>query len=78
RESILVGHGTGRNINWQVPFIAGACFRTANVGGIYFSGWWCYMPRVCGAAGPLGDYPIVDASETLPERYAHSEWVRPD
>ena len=32
RESILVGHGTGRNINWQVPFIAGACFRTANVG----------------------------------------------
>lgn len=32
RKSILVGHGTGRNINWQVPFIAGACFRTANVG----------------------------------------------
>ena len=78
RESILVGHGTGRNINWQVPFIAGACFRTANVGGIYFSGWWCYMPRVCGAAGPLGDYPIVDASETLPDRYANDEWVRPD
>ena len=78
RESILVGHGTGRNINWQVPFIAGACFRTANVGGIYFSGWWCYMPRVCGAAGPLGDYPIVDASKTLPDRYANDEWVRPD
>ncbi len=78
RESILVGHGTGRNINWQVPFIAGACFRTANVGGIYFSGWWCYMPRVCGAAGPLGDYPIVDASETLPDRYANPEWKNPD
>ncbi len=78
RESILVGHGTGRNINWQVPFIAGACFRTANVGGIYFSGWWCYMPRVCGAVGPLGDYPIVDASETLPDRYANPEWKNPD
>ncbi len=78
RESILVGHGTGRNINWQVPFIAGACLRTANVGGIYFSGWWCYMPRVCGAAGPLGDYPIVDASETLPDRYANPEWKAPD
>jgi anaerobic selenocysteine-containing dehydrogenase len=78
RESIIVGHGTGRNINWQVPFIAGACFRTANVGGIYFSGWSCYMPRVCGAAGPLGDYPLVDASETLPDRYANEEWEAPD
>ncbi len=78
REAILVGHGTGSNINWQVPFIAGACFRTANVGGIYFSGWWCYMPRVCGAAGPLGDYPIVDASETLPDRYANPDWQPPE
>ena len=78
RDAIIVNHGTGRNINWQVPFIAGACLRTANVGGVYFSGWWCYMPRVCGAAGPLGDYPLVDASETLPDRYANKEWVRPD
>jgi anaerobic selenocysteine-containing dehydrogenase len=78
RESILVGHGTGRNINWQVPFIAGACFRTANVGGIYFSGWSCYMPRVCGAAGPMGDYPLVDASETLPDRYANPEFEIPE
>ncbi|NLP45167.1 MAG: molybdopterin-dependent oxidoreductase [Peptococcaceae bacterium] len=78
RESIVVGHGTGRNINWQIPFLAGACFGTANCGGIYFSGWSCYMPRVCGAAGPLGDYPIVDASETLPDRYANSEWKNPD
>lgn len=78
RESIIVGHGTGRNINWQVPFIAGACFRTANVGGIYFSGWSCYMPRVCGAAGPMGDYPLVDASETFPDRYANPEWQPPE
>ncbi|MDR0500435.1 MAG: molybdopterin-dependent oxidoreductase [Coriobacteriales bacterium] len=78
RESIIVGHGTGRNINWQVPFIAGACFRTANVGGIYFSGWSCYMPRVCGAAGPMGDYPLVDASQTFPDRYANPEWQPPE
>lgn len=78
RESIIVGHGTGRNINWQVPFIAGACFRTANVGGIYFSGWSCYMPRVCGAAGPMGDYPLVDASETFPDRYANPQWQPPE
>ena len=78
RDAIIVNHGTGRNINWQVPFIAGACLRTANVGGVYFSGWWCYMPRVCGAAGPLGDYPIVDASQTNQDRYSNDEWVRPD
>ncbi|NTU90176.1 MAG: molybdopterin-dependent oxidoreductase, partial [Actinobacteria bacterium] len=78
RESIIVNHGTGRNINWQVPFIAGACFRTANVGGVYFSGWSCYMPRVCGAAGPLGDYPIVDASEIHKDRYNNPEWKAPD
>ena len=78
RESIIVNHGTGRNINWQVPFIAGACFRTANVGGVYFSGWSCSLPRVCGAAAPFGDYPIVDASETQPDRYASAEWQNPD
>ncbi len=78
RESIVVGHGTGRNINWQIPFIAGACFGTANCGGIYFSGWSCYMPRVCGAAGPLGDYPVVDCAQAQEKRYAAEEWERPD
>ena len=78
RESIVVGHGTGRNINWQIPFIAGACFGTANCGGIYFSGWSCYMPRVCGAAGPLGDYPLVDTAQQHKDRYNNPEWERPD
>ena len=38
RESIMVNHGTGRNINYQVPFLGGACLRTSNVGAIGFSG----------------------------------------
>jgi anaerobic selenocysteine-containing dehydrogenase len=78
RESIVVGHGTGRNINWQVPFIAGACFGTPNVGGIYFSGVSCYAPRICGAAGPLGDFIITDASECHEDRYNNPEWQAPD
>ena len=27
--------------------------------------------------GPLGDYPIVDASEIHPDRYANAEWTAP-
>ena len=57
RESILVGHGTGRNINWQVPFIAGACFRTANVGGIYFSGLVVLHAARLRRRWPLGRLP---------------------
>ena len=78
RESIVVGHGTGRNINWQIPFLAGATFGTPNCGGIYFSGWSCYMPRVCGAAGPLGDYPETDCAQALEKRYGDSSWQAPD
>lgn len=78
RESIYVNHGTGRNINWQVPLVAAAAFNTPNAGGFYFSGWSCYTPRVCASAGPFGNYLLVDASETQPDRYNSSEWCPPD
>ena len=78
RESIFVNHGTGRNINYQVPFLGGACLRTSNVGAIGFSGYSCYLPRVCGTAAPMGDFPIVDASMGHPDRYANPEWKNPD
>ena len=78
RESIMVNHGTGRNINYQVPFLGGACLRTSNVGAIGFSGYSCYLPRVCGTAAPMGDFPIVDASMGHPDRYSNPEWTNPD
>ena len=78
RESIMVNHGTGRNINYQVPFLGGACLRTSNVGAIGFSGYSCYLPRVCGTAAPMGDFPIVDASMGHPDRYNNPEWKNPD
>lgn len=76
--SIFVFHGTGRNINWQVPYFAKVAFKTPNIGTFGFTGFSCYLPRVCGSMGPLGDYPIADSSVTHPDRYANSEWEVPE
>lgn len=78
RESIFVNHGTGRNISSWVPFLGGACLGTPNIGAIGFSGYSCYLPRTCGTAAGIGDFPIVDASETHQDRYANPDWVHPD
>ena len=78
RESIFVNHGTGRNISSWVPFLGGACLGTPNIGAIGFSGYSCYLPRTCGTAAGIGDFPIVDASEGHEDRYANPEWERPD
>jgi anaerobic selenocysteine-containing dehydrogenase len=78
RESIFVNHGTGRNINYQVPFLGGACLGSPNVGAIGFSGYSCYLPRVCGTAAPMGDFPIADASMGHPDRYNNPEWLPPE
>ncbi len=78
RESIFVNHGTGRNISSWVPFLGGACLGTPNIGAIGFSGYSCYLPRTCGTAAGIGDFPIVDASEGHEDRYGNSEWIRPD
>jgi anaerobic selenocysteine-containing dehydrogenase len=77
RESIFVNHGTGRNINWQVPFLGAAALGTPNIGAISGSGYACYLPRVCGTAAPMGDFFIADASMTHPDRYLDDEWLPP-
>ncbi|MDR0500476.1 MAG: molybdopterin-dependent oxidoreductase [Coriobacteriales bacterium] len=78
RESIFVNHGTGRNISSWVPFLGGACLGTPNIGAIGFSGYSCYLPRTCGTAAGIGDFPIVDASETHEDRYNNPEWLPPE
>ena len=78
RESIFVNHGTGRNISSWVPFLGGACLGTPNIGAIGFSGYSCYLPRTCGTAAGIGDFPIVDASEGHADRYNNPEWKNPD
>ena len=75
--SILVFHGTGRNINWQVPYFAKVAFKTPNIGTFGFTGFSCYLPRVCGSMGPLGDFPIADAAVCHDDRYANPEFVNP-
>ena len=49
-ESIVVVHGTGRNIGWQVPYFASACMETPNVSTFGFTGFACYLPRMIGTS----------------------------
>jgi anaerobic selenocysteine-containing dehydrogenase len=77
-NAIYVFHGTGRNINWQVPWFAKVAFHTPNIGTFGFSGFSCYLPRVCGSMAPLGDFPIADAAVCHNDRYANAEWRNPE
>ena len=77
-ESIINVHGTGRNINWQSPFFGNAALQTPNTSTFGFSAFSCYMPRICGSMAPLGDFPIVDASEGHADRYNNPEWRPPE
>ena len=77
-NAIVCIHGTGRNINWQVPYFGQAALKTPNISTFGFTGFACYMPRVCGAIAPFGDFPIVDASQIHADRYNHEEWKHPE
>ncbi|NLP43817.1 MAG: molybdopterin-dependent oxidoreductase [Peptococcaceae bacterium] len=76
-ESIVGVHGTGRNINWQLPFFYHAAFDTPNVGTMFFSGFACYLPRIVSCTAVHGDFAIVDASMAHEDRYANKDWVAP-
>lgn len=76
-ESIVVVHGTGRNIGWQVPYFASACMETPNVSTFGFNGFACYLPRMIGTSAKYGDMIIVDASQAHHDRYANPDWQVP-
>ncbi len=76
-ESIVGVHGTGRNINWQIPMLFNAGVQTPNISTLFFSGFACYLPRIVGSAAVNGDFMIVDASVQHEDRYANKEWRPP-
>ena len=76
-QSIVVVHGTGRNIGWQVPYFASACMETPNVSTFGFTGFACYLPRMIGTSAKIGDMFISDASQQHWDRYANPEWQTP-
>lgn len=76
--SILGTHGTGRNINWQLPYFFHSALKTPNVCHIGFTGFACYLPRTCGANAPLGDFPIADASMGHEMRYIDPSYQIPE
>ena len=74
-QSIVVVHGTGRNIGWQVPYFASARMETPNVSTFGFTGFACYLPRMIGTSAKYGDMIILDASQAHWDRYANPEWA---
>lgn len=77
-NAIVCIHGTGRNINWQVPFFGQAALMTPNITTFGFTGFACYMPRICGCIAPFGDFTVVDASQCHEDRYSNSDWTPPE
>lgn len=77
-ETIVGVHGTGRNINWQLPYFYNAALETPNISTLFFTGFACYLPRVVGAAAVTGEFVIVDASQGHEDRYENEEWTRPE
>lgn len=76
-QSIVVVHGTGRNIGWQVPYFASACMETPNVSTFGFTGFACYLPRMIGTSAKFGDMFISDASQAHWDRYDNPDWQVP-
>lgn len=77
-NAIICIHGTGRNINWQVPLMGQGVLRTPNVGVLGFTGFACYLPRTVGSIAPFGDFHLADASMTHEDRYLNPEWTNPE
>lgn len=77
-EAILVGLGTGRNVNWQIPFFGHAVLKTPNVANTFFTGYACYLPRVVACMGALGDFPVSDGSQGSELRYDNPEYQHPE
>ncbi|MBQ9002059.1 MAG: molybdopterin-dependent oxidoreductase [Eggerthellaceae bacterium] len=73
-EAIVATVGTGRNVNWQIPFFAHVGLKTPNFCNAFFSGYACYLPRQVGAIGPIGDFFVCDASQANEQRYNAPEY----
>lgn len=75
-SSILLIHGTGRNTG-PMTYFGNCALKTPNISTFGFTGFACYLPRLFGAFGPLGDYLIADASEGHEDRYANPDFKYP-
>ena len=61
-----------------MPFFGQAALKTPNISTFGFTGFSCYMPRVCGCIAPFGDFTVVDASQAHEDRYGNEEWMPPE
>ncbi len=77
-ESIVAMIGTGRNINWQVPYLCYSAFKSPNFGFGFLSGDSCYLPRIATSSFIMGDMFLADASQMMEKRYEDPQYKRPD
>lgn len=77
RESISVHSGTGRNVVWQIPWLANVAFQTPNYVSGFLSGDSCYTPRASIMGLMAGDFLIADMSQTHPDRFDCEEYTLP-
>jgi anaerobic selenocysteine-containing dehydrogenase len=76
-ESIVGIHGTGRNINYQLPYFYQAGLETPNVSCYVLHRLCLLSPTCCGLFCTMGEFVIVDASQAHEDRYMNEDWKPP-
>lgn len=77
-ESIVTMYGTGRNVNWQAPYLSYTAFNSPNQGFGFLSGDSCYLPRIATTAFVMGDFFVADCSQHLEARYDDPRYTVPE
>lgn len=77
-QSIMAMEGTGRGVNWQVPYLCYTGFGSPNFVTAFLAGDSCAIPRMTVAVTMLGGYLAPDFSEYNEERYDHPEFEYPE
>lgn len=77
-EGIVGLAGTGRNTMWHIAMNIRAAFGSPNVACSFLSGESCYQPRMLANMLQEGDAWILDAAQTLHDRYQNPEWTKPE
>ena len=77
-EGIVGLAGTGRNTMWHIAMVIRAVFGSPNLATAFLSGESCYQPRMLANMLKGGDCWILDAAQTLHDRYDNPQWQKPE
>ena len=77
-ESVIFGHGTGRNAIAYMAKLAFAFGSPNEIGLGPLDGNACYFPRIAVMAALFGGFAVTDCAQALPERYDSPAWKVPE